>query len=111
MQQRSVEDRIAQQREKPTAGYDTVADYLERSRTLKTQYETGIPAEQRELIQISTSNRTADGKNIEIHLQNPFQEIAKARIPMNSDPNRDRTRTFTDRFYQNLISSIYLYSP
>ncbi|MCB9959086.1 MAG: hypothetical protein H6843_10835 [Rhodospirillaceae bacterium] len=78
--QRSIEDRIAQQRGNPTAACDPVADDLERSKTLETRSETGLPAQQPELIQTSTPNRIADWKNVEIQPKNCFYRIARAKI-------------------------------
>lgn len=56
-------------------------------------YKSGIPAEQRAIIESVTSNFELHGKNVEIALRSPFQKFAHWRKLLNGAPRRSIPRT------------------
>jgi site-specific DNA recombinase len=71
-----------------------VEKFLELLNQAYTSYKLGNPAEKRELVKITTSNFTAQGKSVSIKLEMPFQIVAeRERFPVGS-PHRAATRTY-----------------
>ncbi len=62
---------------------------LELGNTALSGYKSGIPAEQREIIESVTSNFTLHGKNIVIALRSPFRGLANWRESQIGAPHRD----------------------
>jgi hypothetical protein len=62
-----------------------------------------LPEEKRELLQIVTSNRLVEGKNVDIVLNFPFLEIANRFQNTNGAPHRDVPRTW-DKLFPTLLA-------
>lgn len=68
--------------------------FLELSKTAYLSYENGNSFRKREIVEMLTSNRWAERKNLAVELRFPFFEIAKWRSFTLGDPNRDASRIF-----------------
>jgi hypothetical protein len=69
-----------------------VRKFLELSKDLKKSYEIGILEEQREFLQIVTSNLEVIGRNLIILMKSPFLELAQRHILSSGEPERDGSR-------------------
>ncbi len=94
MERRAVQDQISQ----PEAVHGQVPSelekFLELAKSAYLQYETGLVAEKRELVQIVTSNRTVRDKTPMFALDIPFREIASRHEMQTGDPVQDTRRTW-----------------
>jgi site-specific DNA recombinase len=88
-------------------GEDTLPDkirkIIERANSAYFTYLNGNSDEKRDLLNIVTSNRYIDGKNISINLNIPFNEIANHRYPEYGGPYRSRPRTDMATLLKKLI--------
>ncbi len=94
-----LERRGLQEREAALAAQGTplprrLRKFLELAGSAYSLYETALPAEKRELLQIVSSNRLVEGKRVDITLAPPFNLIAERASVSSSSPYRDRTRTW-----------------
>src|SRR5262249_23398942 len=87
---------------------DLLSEFLELAGGAYLQYEMGLTDDKRDLLKIVTSNRCVDGKNIDITLSNPFNEVANRFKMTNGAPTRAIPRTWdpllsalTDWFREN----------
>lgn len=55
--------------------FKKVEKFLERAKSLMASYELGNLDEQRELVEMVTSNFVVEGKNLIISMRSPFQEL------------------------------------
>ena len=69
--------------------------FLELATGLQQSYMLANPGEKRGILKSTTSNLTLDGKNLEIALRSPFQEVANLHSLRSSTPNRGTPRTFS----------------
>lgn len=70
-----------------------LSKFLERAKGAYLLYKSAIPAEKRDLLGNFTSNRSVDGKNIEITLAAPYDLIANRPTISYSAPYRGTPRT------------------
>ncbi len=68
--------------------------FLELLGSAFSLYKSGLPAEKRELLQLATSNRMVERKNVVVMLREPFSLVREYREGVNGGPHRDRPRTF-----------------
>jgi DNA invertase Pin-like site-specific DNA recombinase len=80
---------------------DRLAEFLELAGSAYLQYKMALPEEKRDLLQIVTSNRTVNPKNLEVTLAVPFSEVGKRLEISNGAPYRDIHRTL-DRLFKRL---------
>jgi DNA invertase Pin-like site-specific DNA recombinase len=73
---------------------DQFESFLELAKMAHFSYKSGDIAVKREIVKSTTSNRTVDGKNVQVELFPPFQELANLQKSGNGGPYRDRLRTF-----------------
>lgn len=71
---------------------ESLGEFLERADTAYFTYKTGTPEQKRKLLDVLTSNRTAEGKTAEITLKLPFNEIANRFESSNGGPTRSMPR-------------------
>lgn len=89
-----------------------VRKFLELGKNLKKSYENGILDEQRELIEIVTSNLVVEGKNLMIVMQSPFLELAERYFFSFGAPERDASRKEHTIFvYSNINTSPIVGEP
>lgn len=72
---------------------DRLGEILELTKAAYLQYKLGLPEEKRDLLKTVTSNREVVGKNVELTLSAPFNEVANRLKTSNSAPYRYRPRT------------------
>ena len=65
--------------------------FFELAKSLTKSYETGNMEEQRELLEIVTSNLVVEGKKLVISMRLPFQELADRWFLGLGAPGRIRT--------------------
>jgi hypothetical protein len=75
---------------------DRLSKFLELSKTAYQSYLLANPYEKRETVELVTSNRGVDRKNVVIEPQIPFLALAKWRNVPIGDPSRGAPRTFYD---------------
>jgi site-specific DNA recombinase len=69
-----------------------IRKFLELGKDLKKSYETGISEEQREFVQIITSNLVVEGKKLMISMRSPFAEMANRHFSISGAPQQDARR-------------------
>jgi site-specific DNA recombinase len=72
---------------------DRLTEFLELAGSAYLSYKTGFTEEKRDLLKILTSNREVDGKNVELRLAIPFEEVANRYKHSSGVPYRDTPRT------------------
>jgi hypothetical protein len=70
-----------------------MAQFLERAKSVYSNYILAIPEEKRDLLNQVTSNRFVDRKNVEIELKSAFQVIENEHKLLYGPPQRDTPRT------------------
>ncbi len=97
-------DRIRAISEGTTSPADECERFLEQVSSLWLSYESGFPHEKRELIELATSNRTVDGKNVAITLRMPFRIFFEQQKLTYCDPHRDEVRTGATELARQLLA-------
>lgn len=93
MERKQVEDDLRSLGDPTRSVPKQVAEFLELAGAASNLYETGLPEEKRELLEIVTSNRQVEAKKLVVTLSPPFDVVAR-RVPTASGaPDRDRPRT------------------
>jgi site-specific DNA recombinase len=92
-EQRTLEEQLAHLTRENGEGMDRLQKFLELAGSALLSYELAFPEEKREMVQILTSNRCVNGKNVELEPSLPFREIANRLKDDGCDPHRDRLRT------------------
>jgi hypothetical protein len=82
---------------------DRAAEMVELATMAYFQYEQAFPEGKRDLLQILTSNRRADSKNVALTLYPPFQSIANRIQIANGAPQRDIGRTWDEILHSLVI--------
>ncbi len=93
LERKDVEGKIAQLKMHGASLPDRLTKFLELAGRLCSSYETALPDEKRHLVQIFTSNREVDRKNVALTLSQPFALVADRAETSNSPPIRDIPRT------------------
>jgi hypothetical protein len=94
MDRRGFEDALAQLQGTGKSIPDRLAEFLELVKSAYLQYKMGLPEEKCDLLKIVTSNRQVEGKNVELTLSLPFNEVANRFNNSNGSPYRDIPRTW-----------------
>ena len=90
MDQKTLEEKIAH----PHGDLlNRLAKFLELAGDAYLLYQTSLPAEKRDLLQIVTSDRTVTEKKVAMALKDPFGDVANRFISSNGRAYRDRPRT------------------
>ena len=74
MEQRELEEKIAGLEANQRTVPDRLAEFLELAGTAYFQYKLALPDEKRDLLEMVTSNRRVNGRNVELTLSLPFSE-------------------------------------
>lgn len=96
LRQREIGERLAAGGHDDQAMVYQVRGYLELAQGASNLYEKGAPPEKRELVLITTSNRTVCGKNVEVTLAPGFRLIAEYAKNVNGSPYRYEPRTLDE---------------
>ncbi|HHT9126410.1 MAG TPA: recombinase family protein [Candidatus Brocadiia bacterium] len=108
MEKRALEEKLAEIKEKAKSVPDKLSKFLELAGSVYLSYKMGITEEKRDLLKTVTSNRLVDGKNIEIALNLPFQEVANRHEIPNGAPYRYRPRTGLNMLFDRLVQHFSL---
>jgi DNA invertase Pin-like site-specific DNA recombinase len=73
-------------------------DFLELLKSVYLSYKKGNDEEKRELVKITFSNCTAEGKSLSIKLKKPFQTVLERETFPVGSPTLATSRTFRDLF-------------
>jgi DNA invertase Pin-like site-specific DNA recombinase len=103
MEQKELEEKIAGLEADHGSVPDRLAEFLELAGTVCFQYRMALPEEKRDLLQMVTSNRRVNGRNVELTLSLPFSEVANRYENSNGAPYRGRHRTL-DLLLERLIA-------
>lgn len=90
LEQRQLRERDEQLRATVSTA-DQVRKFLELANTVAAAYESGIPADQREFVSRLTSNRTVDGRSLDLTMQLPFSLLANRPTVPSGAPGGNRT--------------------
>ena len=74
MEQKELEEKIAGLEANQRTVPDRLAEFLELAGTAYFQYKLALPDEKRDLLEMVTSNRRVNGRNVELTLSLPFSE-------------------------------------
>ena len=94
MERKDLEEKITHLKENSRSIPDRLTEFLELAGSAYLSYKMGIPEEKRDLLRIVTSNREADGKNLDLRLSLPFDEVANRFQNSYGGPYRDIPRTW-----------------
>ena len=86
-----MEDSLAHVEEHQAQKRDDVVRTLELAENLVLGYEMAVPAIKRQILEATTSNRQLSGKELEIRLQNPFEQLANRASFHLGAPSWNRT--------------------
>lgn len=75
-----------------------VKKILELGKNLKKSYEMGISEEQREFVQMATSNLVVNCKKLDISMRSPFLELSQRHNLLLGEPGRDAPRKVYTHF-------------
>jgi len=80
-----------------------MATILEQAKSAPLSFETGNRDEKREIVEIITSNVSAQRKNVAVTLRSPFREVANLTTVSIGGLVRDRPRTFSKDVFDLLV--------
>ena len=89
-----LNERLASAKQSQDIIADRLSKFLELSKTAYQSYLRANPYEKRETVELVTSNRRVDRKNVVIEPRIPFLALAKWRTIPIGDPHRGAPRTF-----------------
>ena len=93
MERKELEEALVNLKENGKSIPDRIAEMVELAGSAYLSYKMGFPEEKRDLLKTITSNREVDGKNVDLRLAIPFNEIANRFQNSDSAPSRDIGRT------------------
>lgn len=105
LEQRTIEENKAAIAATNGTVADTVSELFELAGSLYLSHKMGTVEENRNLIRLTTSNRTVSGKNVVVTLDSPFDLVAKRAIACDGAPLRARLRTW-DRLLAKAVRYI-----
>jgi len=82
---------------------DKLSKFLELLEMPYISYKSALPEKKRKLLEIITSNREIDRKNVKLKLKFPFQEVLNCCNFTNGGPYRDRPRKKLDELFEKLV--------
>jgi len=94
LEQKSLQERLALLVTSAASIPDRLIQFLELAGSAYLTFKTGLAEEKRELLEIATSNREVDRKNLIIKLKPPFNEVANRFENAYGSPHRDIPRTW-----------------
>lgn len=106
LEKKSLEEKVNGIKAKTGTIIDELSNFLELAGNAYVSYKMGFHEEKRDFLKIVTSNWLVEGKNIELKLKFPFQEVENRHFLTYGTPERDRPRTYYldvlfDRLYEH----------
>lgn len=103
LEKKSLEEKLDGIKTNTNFVIDELSKFLELAGNAYVSYKMGFFEEKRDFLKITTSNRLVEGKNIELKLKFPFQEVENRRFFINGTPERDIPRTdYLDALFDKL---------
>lgn len=106
LDKKALEEKLDEIKTKTGTIVDELTKFLELAGNAYVSYKMGFTEEKRDFLKIATSNRTVNGKIIELKLKFPFQELENRLFLLNGSPERDRPRTY---YLDVLFDKLYEY--
>lgn len=97
-----LNEKLASARQSQDVVVDRLSRFFELSKTAYQSYIKANPYEKRETVEMVTSNRWVDRKNVVIEPRIPFLALAKWRFITKCAPQRETVRTFLDNTPQDV---------
>jgi len=94
MEEKALQEKHEQLTSETQSGLHGLLEFLELAGSAYSRYRDGFSEEKRDLVKILTLNLTADGKNIEIAMKSPLQDIANRFAETKCAPQRRIPRTW-----------------
>jgi DNA invertase Pin-like site-specific DNA recombinase len=86
----------------PTSALSNMEHYVELTKSLYSQYQSGVLQEKRLVLEKAMSNRSVDGKKIEFTLEKQLNQVAKRPQFSFGRPAREANRTFWKKWIDDL---------
>jgi DNA invertase Pin-like site-specific DNA recombinase len=99
--QKGVEEQLAALEANGQSVPDRLQEFLELAGSASLLYQMSLDDEKRDLLEIATSNRRVQAKNVDFVLAPPFRDVANRFENAIGSPYRDVPRTL-DRMLKNL---------
>lgn len=93
VEQKTVEETLTNLGRRSTSGPDRLQNFLELAGNAWLSHENALPEEQREMLNILTSNRLVRGKQLDLEPSIPFREIINQVSSRGCPPERATPRT------------------
>jgi DNA invertase Pin-like site-specific DNA recombinase len=106
LERRTIEDQLGKSGESAQIG-EQLTNFFELLNNAYLRYFEGLGYEKRESLEILTSNRLVDGKNVIIERKTPFERIANRDNGLHGGPQRDASRRW-EKLLQVLEDSLSL---
>jgi len=102
--QKEINEKLAAQNRQEADWYNEFKEFLELLKSVYSSYKKAGACEKREMVEITFSNCSAEGKTLSIKLKKPFQTVLeRERFPIGR-PNLATARTLINYFRKNLSS-------
>jgi hypothetical protein len=94
LEKKDAEENLAELQQNATVLPERLGKILELAESAYASYKAASPEEKRDVLKNLTSNCTVDGKNVEVALRLPFDEIAHRPAISFGGPKRGTPRTW-----------------
>jgi site-specific DNA recombinase len=89
-----------------SAGTQRLENLVEQCESAYERYNTGLPEEKREILEIVTSNRNVEGKNVHFKRFWAFERIVERRIATCGGAERENDRTWDELLIELIPSTL-----
>lgn len=100
-----IENQLRELSRDPASTLARMEEIVELVKTVYLQYESGNPAEKRQMVQIAMSNRSASGKTLDFALKSELSEVAKRPAGQSGGPRSRTCRMFWKRWLDDLCQN------
>jgi DNA invertase Pin-like site-specific DNA recombinase len=97
-----IENQLRELSRDPASTLARMEEIVELVKSVYLQYESGNPAEKRQMVQIAMSNRSASGKTLDFALKSELSEVAKRPAGQSGGPRSRTCRMFWKRWLDDL---------
>jgi hypothetical protein len=108
-----MESRMAQLKKHGSSVPDELEKFLELAGNVYSVYKSGVYADKREVVESVTSNCFVSGKNLEIMLNTPFNEVATRFESLSGCPNKGMVRSWKELFPKliEILHTVQVFPP
>ncbi len=104
LKQKEIQEKLQKINEKDSFHLREFEKFLELLKSLYSSYKDAEPVQRREMVKLSVSNLSAEGKSLLIKLEKPFEMMLARPCVPNGSPRRATTRTvlaYLKHFFRN----------